>query len=165
MSRIVANVGKPSPVPEDETLLGRTFELLGGSRLLKRRPSTRAEIHEILVRGVVTNAALMHLTQNLHEVPEEAIASVVGISTRTLRRTKEAPKKPLAPDLASKTWLLAETLAKAAQVFGGKEAAEHWMSEEVMGLDGARPIELLQTMQGAELVSDFLGQLEHGVYV
>jgi uncharacterized protein (DUF2384 family) len=33
-----------------------------------------------------------------------------------------------------------------------------------MGLDGQRPIDLLQTVQGAELVNDFLGRLEYGVY-
>ena len=33
-----------------------------------------------------------------------------------------------------------------------------------MGLDGKRPIELLQTVQGAELVTDFLTRLEYGVY-
>jgi uncharacterized protein (DUF2384 family) len=38
------------------------------------------------------------------------------------------------------------------------------MSSEVMGLDGARPIELLRTVQGAELVNEFLVRLEHGVY-
>ena len=67
-------------------------------------------------------------------------------------------------DLASKTWLFAETLAKATEIFGGKEEAERWMSKPAMGLDRQRPIELLQTVQGAELVNDFLGRLEYGVY-
>ena len=67
-------------------------------------------------------------------------------------------------DLASKNWLLAETLAKATEIFGSKEEAERWMSKPAMGLDGKRPIELLQTVQGAELVNDFLGRLEYGVY-
>lgn len=67
-------------------------------------------------------------------------------------------------DLASRTWLFAETLAKATEVFGGRAQAEGWMSREAMGLDGARPIDLLTTVQGAELVNEFLGRLEHGVY-
>jgi uncharacterized protein (DUF2384 family) len=33
-----------------------------------------------------------------------------------------------------------------------------------MGLDGARPVDLLSTVQGSELVKEFLGRLEHGVY-
>ena len=67
-------------------------------------------------------------------------------------------------DLASKAWLFAETLAQATEIFGGKEEAECWMSKPAMGLDGQRPIELLQTVQGAELVNDFLTRLEYGVY-
>ena len=67
-------------------------------------------------------------------------------------------------DLASKTWLFAETLAKATEIFGSREEAERWMSKPAMGLDGERPIDLLQTVQGAELVNDFLGRLEYGVY-
>ena len=44
----------------------------------------------------------------------------------------------------------------------GKEEAER--SQEAMGLSGVRPIELLRTVQGAELVKEFLGRLEYGVY-
>jgi len=67
-------------------------------------------------------------------------------------------------DLASKTWQLAETLAKASEVFGGKEAAQRWLSAPAVALNGSRPIDLLQTLQGAGVVSDYLDRLEHGVY-
>ena len=39
-----------------------------------------------------------------------------------------------------------------------------WLAAPAMGLDGARPIDLLRTLQGSELVAEFLGRLEHGVY-
>jgi putative toxin-antitoxin system antitoxin component (TIGR02293 family) len=67
-------------------------------------------------------------------------------------------------ELGSKTWMLAETVAKASEVFGGREAAERWMVKPAMGLDGMRPIDLLRTSQGAELVNEFLERLEYGVY-
>lgn len=79
-------------------------------------------------------------------------------------RQHETPKKAMPAVLASNTRLLAETLAKAAELFGGLEAAQRWMSSPVMGLDGARPVELLRTSQGAQLVTEFLDRLEHGVY-
>lgn len=148
----------------DDAVLRQTYELLGGPRVMKSRPSNRSEIHASLVRGV-PNAALVHLVDSLALVPEESVASVVGVSTRTLRRSRDEPKRLMAPDLASRAWLLAETLAKAAEVMGGKEEAERWLSEEAMGLGGARPVDLLRTVQGAELVSEFLGRLDTGVYV
>jgi putative toxin-antitoxin system antitoxin component (TIGR02293 family) len=49
-------------------------------------------------------------------------------------------------------------------VMGSKDDAERWMVEEAMGLDGARPIDLLRTLQGANLVSQFLERLKYGVY-
>lgn len=67
-------------------------------------------------------------------------------------------------DLASNTWLFTETLAKASEVFGGREEAEDWMNRPAIGLGGQRPIEMLQTVQGTELVNDFLTRLEYNVY-
>jgi len=58
----------------------------------------------------------------------------------------------------------ATTLAKAAEVFGGVDEAERWMVRRVVGLDGQRPVELLRTPEGAELVNDFLVRLEYCVY-
>jgi len=106
----------------------------------------------------------VHIVDQLSALSADEIADVVGISGRTLRRQKEQPDKPMPADLASKTWLFAETLAQASDVFGGREAAERWMAKPAMGLDGARPIDLLRTLQGAELVTEFLGRLAHGVY-
>lgn len=56
------------------------------------------------------------------------------------------------------------TAAKAVEVFGSIEAAERWMDKPAMGLDGHRPIDLLQSAQGAEIVNDFLTRLEYCVY-
>ena len=107
---------------------------------------------------------LLNLVDQLSALGVQALTEVLGISERTLRRQREHPEKPMPPDLASKTWLIAETLANASTVFGSRNAAERWMARPAMGLDGARPIELLRTLQGAELVTEFLGRLEHAVY-
>lgn len=139
------------------------IEFMGARRLFKQLPQSRAEIHGALVKGL-PYAVLVHIVDHLSALSADQIADAVGISGRTLRRQKEQPDKPMPADLASKTWLFAETLAQASAVFGGRDAAERWMARPAMGLDGARPIDLLRTLQGAELVTEFLGRLEHGVY-
>ena len=139
------------------------IEFMGGRRLFKQWPQNRAEIHGALVKGL-PYAVLVHIVDNASALSIDEIADAVGISSRTLRRQKDQPERPMPPDLASKTWFLAETLAQASAVFGGRDAAERWMARPAMGLDGARPIELLRTLQGAELVTELLGRLEHGVY-
>jgi len=158
-------VALPTLRPADEVAANesRAYDLLGGDRLIKRRPASRAEVHAMLVDGI-PYAVLFHLTSGIRMLPEQDVFNVVGISERTLRRQKDSPRKTMPADLASRTWLFAETLAQASEVFGGREEAERWMSGEVMGLDGARPIELMRTVQGTGLVNEFLVRLEHGVY-
>jgi Protein of unknown function (DUF2384) len=59
---------------------------------------------------------------------------------------------------------LEQILTQASEVFGGREAAEAWMSRPAMGLDGLRPIDWLQTAEGVQVVRDFLARLEYCVY-
>jgi putative toxin-antitoxin system antitoxin component (TIGR02293 family) len=136
---------------------------LGGKKFWHHQLSSRADIHSAIVSGVPYGSVIF-LVNQIKGLEEGDVAKVLGISTRTLRRQSETPDKQMPADLASKAWLFAETLAKATEVFGGKEEAERWMSKPAMGLDGQRPIDLLQTVQGAELVNDFLTRLEYGVY-
>ena len=96
---------------------------------------------------------------------DEDVARVLGVSSNTLqRRRKEREDTSMPAAKASKAWLLAETMAKAEVVFGGTREAAAWMATPAIGLNNSRPIELLQTLQGAELVSDLLTRLEYGVY-
>lgn len=140
-----------------------SYRYVGGKRFSHRAPKSRSEVHLALVHGV-PYGSLAYLCSQTRGLGEDDVARMLGISTRTLRRQSETPDKAMPPDLASKTWLLAETLAKATEVFGTREEAEQWMSRPAMGLDGQRPIDLLQTHAGAELVNDFLIRLDHGVY-
>lgn len=139
------------------------LDLLGGAREIPDEPVSRAEIHASIIGGI-PYSALFHLTEGISVLSESDVATTLGVSTRTLRRQKETPQRAMPADLASRAWMLAETLAKASDVFGGREEAERWLSRAAMGLDGARPIDLLQTLQGAELVHEFLGRLAYGVY-
>ena len=59
----------------------------------------------------------------------------------------------------------AEILAKASAILGSQEDAERWLQTLAIGLNRQRPIDLLATRAGAEIVENFLSQLEYGVYV
>lgn len=83
---------------------------------------------------------------------------------RTYQRRREPGGQPLSPEQSGKTWTFARVLARATEVFGSQEAAEKWISEPVMGLDGQVPLELLQTPAGIDLVNAFLTRLGYGVY-
>lgn len=55
-------------------------------------------------------------------------------------------------------------LAQAAEALGSCDAAESWMLKPAMGLNGQRPIDLLDSKLGVEVVTDFLVRLDYNVY-
>jgi putative toxin-antitoxin system antitoxin component (TIGR02293 family) len=56
-------------------------------------------------------------------------------------------------------------LKKAVQVFGNEKEAKRWMREPAIGLNQQVPAELVSTVEGAELVSTYLDQIEYCVFV
>ncbi|MBV9891999.1 MAG: DUF2384 domain-containing protein [Rhizobacter sp.] len=119
-----------------------------------------AKVHAAIMGGVRFEA-LRRLLRGT-SLPAEEVAQAVGLSTRTLRR--RAANDVMPTEVASKAWLFADILAKASAVMGGLEAAEEWMKRPAIGLDGSRPLDLMKTIQGSTLVSEFLQRLEYGVY-
>lgn len=151
------------PQVREARLYRLSFGMLGGSEFLPRKFKSRLDVHAGIVEGI-PYAALIHLVESIQALDEDDIVGVLGVSARTLRRQRVNASKPMPADLASRAWLFAETLAQASEIFGGRQEAERWLSRPAVGLGGQRPIELLRTLQGAELVHDFLGRLEYGVY-
>jgi putative toxin-antitoxin system antitoxin component (TIGR02293 family) len=87
------------------------------------------------------------------------------MSLRTYQRHRDAPAKPLNKEQSGRTWKFAEILALATAVFGSQEEAEQWLERPATGLNQRRPIDLLETPAGVELVESFLRRIEYGVYV
>jgi putative toxin-antitoxin system antitoxin component (TIGR02293 family) len=59
---------------------------------------------------------------------------------------------------------LASITERAIDVLGSKEAADQWLSAPAIGLDQRRPIDLLQSSEGADLVKTLLTRMDYGVY-
>lgn len=53
-------------------------------------------------------------------------------------------------------------LAAAEQLTGSRESAEIWLGRYVRALD-ARPVDLLESDGGLEVVLTVIGRLEHGI--
>ena len=54
--------------------------------------------------------------------------------------------------------------ADAVEVLVNEHAARVWLAKPAIGLDGQRPIDLLATAEGVQVVRDFLCRLRFGVY-
>jgi putative toxin-antitoxin system antitoxin component (TIGR02293 family) len=150
--------------PKEAGEIQRAAELLGGSRVLRRRLHHRLDVHEALHHGL-PGAALVHLIENVGLLTHRGLLeSAVGMSLRTVQRFKVAPKRPLSKEHSGRAWKFAEILAKAAEVLGSQQEAERWLERPALGLEQRRPIDLLATPAGVKLVEELLERLEYGVY-
>jgi putative toxin-antitoxin system antitoxin component (TIGR02293 family) len=144
--------------------LQKVFELLGGARVLHKHPQSALDAHELLLDGLPPGA-LFHLVERLVFLQKpDSLEKAIGMSLRTYQRRKDAHSKPLSQEQSGRTWKFAEILSKATDVFGSQEDAEQWLERPAIGLDQRRPIDLLATPAGVEIVEDHLGRLAYGVY-
>jgi putative toxin-antitoxin system antitoxin component (TIGR02293 family) len=138
-------------------------DLLGGRKVVGKYPASPLAAHEMLERGL-PNIAVGHLLDGMTTLAQKSIESVIGMSVRTRQRREKHPAELLNQDQTGRTWKFAEILMRAISVFGSRTAAEQWLAQPATGLDQRRPIDLLTTPAGVELVEDFLGRIEYGVY-
>ncbi len=145
--------------------LQQVANLLGGAKVFRRPLRNALDAHEMLLRGL-PGKSVVHLLASLSSLHGKvSVEKALGMSLRTFQRRKDMPAKPLSHEQSGRTWKFAEILAKATAVFGSQEEAEQWLERPATGLDRRRPIDLLATPAGVELVEDFLERLEYGVYV
>ena len=150
------------PSPDDVYL--RAARLLGvGNRFA--RPKSRLAIHKYLSDGL-PGTSITNLRRHFHaSIDESVFAQALGMSTRTVQRLKADEGKHLNSEQSSRVWKLAEILARAPSVLGTQKAAEEWLGTPARALQGEKPIELLTTQTGTQVVEDLLEQMDYGVYV
>jgi putative toxin-antitoxin system antitoxin component (TIGR02293 family) len=129
-------------------------KILGGSASLMK-------VHEALHAGLPRRALLKAIPEG---IPMPELLRVFGISLRTFMRLKADPSKRLDPDQSARVWRFAELFTKAEDVLGTHERAVEWMLEPAIALEKRRPIELLTTSVGAQLVDDVIERMRYGVY-
>jgi putative toxin-antitoxin system antitoxin component (TIGR02293 family) len=155
-----------SELPVLDQEIKRTVKLLGGAQVLKRKVKSQLEVHDLLKEGIPARA-LNHLVDEvtiLRPSHHGGLEKAVGISQRTYQRAKAKPAKSLSPEQSGKTWKFAELFARAMFIFGSKEEAEAWFERPAIGLEQRKPIDMLSTPAGVELVEDHLTRIEYGVY-
>jgi putative toxin-antitoxin system antitoxin component (TIGR02293 family) len=152
-----------SKAPETRIVQGAA-KLLGGPAVLGHKVSSSRDAHELLLGGLPTTA-LHRLMDNLTVLDRDlSLERGIGLSRRTFQRSKEAVSKPLTVDQSGRAWKFAEILSRATEAIGSQEEAERWLERPAPALDGQRPIDLMRTPAGIELVETLLGRLEYGVY-
>jgi putative toxin-antitoxin system antitoxin component (TIGR02293 family) len=144
-------------------LLGDVIDLLGGQRTLQAPVSSKLDAHELIMKGL-PGAALVNVVRRVRTLKPIEVTRAVGVSLRTLQRRSHAPRARLSREQSGRTWKFAEILAKATAVLGDQTQAERWLAMPAIALDRRRPVDLLSSPAGNELVEQLLGRMEHGVY-
>jgi putative toxin-antitoxin system antitoxin component (TIGR02293 family) len=112
-------------------------------------------------RGVTKSEAL-RLAATLG-LSVAALAEILRMSARTLQRKE--PTEKLGPLISEQLVQIGEVVDRGLDVFGGEEdRLMRWLGTPVPYLDNRRPLDLLPSRFGAELVLSELGRIEHGVY-
>ena len=142
------------------TARARAAARLGVPKILEGSASL-VKVHEALHAGLPRRALLRAIPEG---IPMAELLPVFGISLRTFMRLKAEPSKRLDSEQSARVWRFAELFAKAEDVLGTRERAVEWMLEPAMALEKRRPIELLTTSVGAQLVDDVIERMRYGVY-
>ena len=140
----------------------RVESLLGGKSLRIENPIA---LHERIAEGL-PRRTMVYLIESLTILTLAESFKALNLSARTWHRIKADKQQsaPLDADQSARVWNLAEVLTKAEEVLGDREGAEQWLATPAIGLNSRRPIDLLATPQGAELVKTLLDQMAYGVY-
>lgn len=114
-----------------------------------------------LSRNGIKKQALLNLAGILNLSIKE-IATLLPVTERTLQRRDTDSR--LSSSVSEQIILIAEITDKGTEVFGNINSFKKWLKEENTALGGHKPLALLDTTIGIQLVSEELAKLEYGVY-
>lgn len=152
------------PMLDEARALDQVQRLFGGRQNLGRAVKSPLDAHKLLDKGLSTKALNHFVQKGVRRLPRESLLKAIGMSERTYQRYKGVSDDVIGSDQGARAWSFAEILAEATAVFGSQERAETWLDTPALGLDKQRPIDLVTTPVGADLVKDFIGRLKYGVY-
>ncbi|WP_179107058.1 antitoxin Xre/MbcA/ParS toxin-binding domain-containing protein [Variovorax sp. KK3] len=145
------------------TQLVIALELLGGHQVLAHTPESLLDVHHWVAHGI-PSVAILHLAHAIEPLPSGTLSEALGISLRTLHRKKGSQSETLSVAQGGRAFKFAEVVAKATVVLGSREAAVQWLTAPAIGLNQQKPIDLLATPMGTQLVEELLDRIEYGVY-
>jgi putative toxin-antitoxin system antitoxin component (TIGR02293 family) len=145
----------------DIELRGKTSALMVEVKRFTKELSP-LQTHDLVTKGIGV-ANLRRLMNAYLLLDNDQICKVIGASERTLQRAAEKAK-PLDTNVSDRAIRLASVTSQAIDVLGSQEAAERWLSSPALGLDGRKPIDLLQSTEGTDLVKTLLTRMDYDVY-
>jgi len=89
------------------------------------------------------------------------LCGLLHVSPKTITRYRG---KVLGPNLSDRILTVAKVYARCKELFNTDENCITWLKSPILALGDARPIDLLDTGTGVNMVMTVLGRIEYGVY-
>jgi putative toxin-antitoxin system antitoxin component (TIGR02293 family) len=140
--------------------LSQVSRILGGQKVLGTRLQSRMDLVELANQGL-TKVAVSNLARHL-SLSLKDMAALLPITERSLQRY--TARHHLNPTVSEQVLQIAGVLARGTEVFGGKDRFLAWANQPSTALSNKRPLELLGSRFGTDLVLDELGRMEHGIF-
>ena len=137
-----------------------SIKSIGAERLLKEPINREFDLIPLIKRGLFKRNLIKLAEQMSMSIKD--MAAILPVSERTLKRYRKTTR--LSPELSERLIKLSELYTKGIEIIGSKERFIKWINTESLAI-GKKPIDIIDTMTGIELVNDELGRIEHGVYI
>jgi putative toxin-antitoxin system antitoxin component (TIGR02293 family) len=135
------------------------LELLGGSKSFRGKYETTLDLVDLGEKGL-TKASLLELA-NFLELSTAQMAHLLPVTERTIQRYSRSTR--LSRSVSDHLLAIARTAVRGIEVFGDKEKFLAWLQRSNVALGRRKPMELLASTLGIDLVLDELGRIEHGL--
>lgn len=97
-----------------------------------------------------------------HGYSDDELSELV-VPKRTLARRRSA-NELLTIEETDKALRLKRVASLAERIFGDAVKAQRWLRKPKRSLSGDAPLDYLASENGARVVEDMLGRIEHGIY-
>ena len=84
------------------------------------------------------------------------------LTERTIQRYKKE-KRTFEPLQSERIIEISKLQLKGIEIFGSRANFEEWMNSKIIALGNIRPMELLDSSFGIDMLMDELGRIEHGI--
>ncbi len=134
-------------------------ETLGGEEALGHPIRNRMDFVKLVNRGL-TKSSVVHLAKSLSLSMKE-MAELLPVNVRTLQR--KSAREHLSTVVSEQALQIAHVVAAGMELFEDQEKFLAWLSMPSVPLGGEKPLALLRSRFGIELVLDELGRIAHGI--
>ena len=135
-----------------------SFDVVGGAAVMGANVGSGMDMVRLVRRGLPAGAVQFVLdTGRLTLVEMDQIV----LPRKTLENRRKLGT--LTPEQSDRLIRVARMLASAEETFGSQQKAGIWLRRQTTALAGERPLDLLDTDEGAREVETLLGRISHGI--